>query len=451
VGVFRMLWGKAMVVGSLSVLAVACGAQAASTFSASGGTPCESIYRGLCGGACGDDQDCADPLSCVNGTCGAVCSPNHACADGSACTSRGRCASGAFVSGFVGGDRADGDGQGNGICADTDLTLTKLVPRVVFLLDQSSSMFYHRFPTGLSNGCNPDCRWTTLKDVLIGPASKKGGLMKQLEGQAELAVEMYSATDSDPNDDDNSFLSGATENVCPRFNGKAFGGLSFSTNAFASVDAMLRPASVDDDTPTGPAIRRVVGLDDSGAVVPGGLAALPGTAPKLLVLVTDGEPGLCGDNQTSNLAKQDVVSAVQQTYAKGIRSFVIAIGDMTTAGRAHFKAVANAGTGQDPVSGTASAMTPSTQEQLLTALKDVVLDARTCTFDLNGQVGAGKESLGTVTLNGASVPFDAQNGWRLVSPSRLELVGGACNALKTSENAQLSARFPCGAITPIVR
>jgi hypothetical protein len=450
VGVFRWGW----VVAALPILAAACGSEAVSTFSASGGTPCDSIYLGLCGGTCVTDTDCPDPLSCTNGTCSAVCSPNHACKDGSACTARGRCGSGALISAFadggVGGDETDG-----GICADTDVTLTKLVPKVLFLLDQSSSMYHYRFPTGPSNGCNPDCRWTTLKDVLIGPASNKGGLLKQLEGQAELGVEMYSATDSNPNDDDNSFLSGATDNVCPRFNGKSFDGLSFSTTAFASVDALLRPASVDDDTPTGPAIRKVIGLDDTGAVVPGGLASLPGEAPKVLVLVTDGEPGLCGDNATSAPAKQAVVSAVQATYAKGIRSFVIAIGDMTAAGRAHFNAVANAGRGQDPTTGTATAMTPSTQEQLVTALKNIVLDARTCTFDLNGQVSEGKERLGTVTLNGATIPFDEpgapDEGWRLLTPSRLELVGEACRTLKTSENAQLSARFPCGVVTPIVR
>ena len=67
-------------------------------------------------------------------------------------------------------------------------------------------MRHYRFPTGDSNGCNPDCRWTVLKDVLIGPAANPGGLLKQLEGEAELGLEMYSATDSNQGDGDNSFL-----------------------------------------------------------------------------------------------------------------------------------------------------------------------------------------------------------------------------------------------------
>ena len=60
------------------------------------------------------------------------------------------------------------------------------------------------------------------------------------------------------------------------------------------------------------------------------------------------------------------------------------------------------------------------------------------------------EQLGTVTLNGATVPFDApgapDEGWRLVTPSRIELVGSPCETLKSSPDAQLTARFPCGAI-----
>jgi hypothetical protein len=68
-------------------------------------------------------------------------------------------------------------------------------------------------------------------------------------------------------------------------------------------------------------------------------------------------------------------------------------------------------------------------------------------FDLNGQVTAGTESQGTVTLNGAVVPYG--DGWHLVTPSRMELAGAACATLKSTPNATLSARFPCGAITKI--
>ena len=312
-------------------------------------------------------------------------------------------------------------------------------------------MHRYKFPDGDSNNCTPDCRWTVLKDVLIGPAATPGGLLKQLEGEAEIAVEMYSATDGNPSDGDNSFLTGPTDDVCPRFNGKAFDGLTFQAQAFATVDALLRPASVDDDTPTGPAIRKVVGLAaDGGIGDDAGFAALPSKAPKVVVLVTDGEPAVCGENFPSEPGQTAVVTAVQQTYAHGIKTFVIAIGDAVGAVD-HFNAVANAGQGLDPSTGDAGAILPNTPQQLVDALQKIVLDARTCTFDLNGQVQPGMEKLGTVTLNGAVVPYDdpgaPDEGWRLVNPSRIELVGSACTTVKTTPDAQLSARFPCGAVS----
>lgn len=438
----RMAW----MLGPLAVAAaIHCGStDDGSTFA----SPCDGPYKGECGKACTTDDTCASGLYCgADKKCTADCAPKIACAGGQQCDVHGRCGGPGSIGSLPDGGLEDG-GSSDAVCADIDVQLTKTLPKVLFLLDQSSSMFYFKLPSGDSNGCNPDCRWSVLKDVLIGPANNPGGLLKQLEGQAEMAVQLYSATDPNPNDGDNSLLTGPVDNVCPRFNGKAFKGLTFSTAPFAAVNALLRPATVDDDTPTGPAIRTVVGIGADGGVVGNlGFASTPGTEPKVLVLVTDGEPGLCGENGGSQAGRDAVVSAVQQSFAKDIRTFVIAIGDVTPDVVQHFDEVANAGQGLDPVTGDAGAIRPNTTQALVDALQKVVLDARTCMFDLNGQVTAGTESQGTVTLNGAVVPYG--DGWHLVTPSRLELVGAACTTLKSTPNAQLSARFPCDAITGI--
>ncbi len=51
-----------------------------------------------------------------------------------------------------------------------------------------------------------------------------------------------------------------------------------------------------------------------------------------------------------------------------------------------------------------------------------LVDCDTGTFTLNGQVQAGSSSLGTVTLHGATVPFDApgapDEGWHLKNPTK---------------------------------
>jgi hypothetical protein len=349
-------------------------------------------------------------------------------------------------------------GSGDAVCADTNVALTKVIPKVLFLLDQSSSMFNYQFPSGASNGCQSadGCRWSVLKDVLIGPAGGNGGVIKALEREAELGVSMYSATDSNPADNDNSLLKTPTEPVCPRFNGKAFPGLSFALNNAAAIDALLRPAGVDDDTPTGPAIRTVVGLGADGKVAdPRGFAGIASTAPKVVVLVTDGEPGVCGENGPSDAGRNAVVEAAQDAFKQKVRTFVIAIGDQTAGAQKHFKAVANAGQGNDPATGPSNAILPSSTTQLVDAIRSIVLESRTCTFTLNGQVQAGSERQGTVTLNGATIPYDEagapDEGWRLKDPSTLELVGQACATIKSTPDATLAARFPCGTVAPVPR
>lgn len=430
------------------VAAVHCGGTGTSSVFAGG--PCDTVFKGQCGLPCSTDDQCGTGLHCASGACNALCAPGETCENGVVCSSRGRCSAEgpAFDPDASVGDANVGDGS----CADTAVTLTKVLPKVLFLLDQSSSMFLYSFPNGDSNNCASGCRWTVLKDVLIGPSATPGGLVKQLEAEAELGVELYSATDTDPNDGDNSFLVGGTDAVCPRFNGKAFDGLTLAQNNYAAIDTLLRPASVDDDTPTGPALRKVVGLlDDGGVDGTSGLAALPGTAPKVVVLVTDGEPGMCGDNFSSPQGRSAVVEAAQAAFKQKVKTFVIAIGDTTVQAADHFKAVANAGQGQDPTTGDAGAIQPSTPTELVDALKKIVQDARTCSFVLNGSVPAGQESRGTVILNGQPVNYagaQGADGWRLSSPNTLELVGVACGMLKTAPDASLSASFPCGVVIP---
>jgi hypothetical protein len=438
------------VAGALAALH--CGSNGLESEFVEPGGPCETVYKDQCGKPCTGDLDCANGLYCSAGRCTADCLQGQVCKD-ALCSPRGRCGADDGT-GFDrdGGVEGGGDATTDSICADTDVTLTKVLPKVLLLLDQSSSMFFNKFPTGDSNGCNPDCRWTVLKDVIIGPAAAPGGVVKQLQAEAELGMQMYSATDSNPNDGDNSLLPPPTDNVCPRFNGKTFGGTTFALNNAAAIDALLRPAGVDDDTPTGPAITTVVGLaPDGGIADPKGFAAINTTAPKVIVLVTDGEPGLCGDNYPSDPGRAAVVLAAQQSFKQKIRTFVIAIGDTTPQATAHFQSVANAGQGLDPTTGDAGVIQPSTPQQLVSALQQIVLDARTCTFTLNGQVPAGSENLGTVTLNGGVLKYDAAGaeGWHLKNPTTLELVGNACKTLKSTPNATLTARFPCGVIQPI--
>ena len=409
--------------------------------------PCASgALAPQCGLACTNDATCPEGLICgADGACAAECTAGTICENGFACSPKGRCGLDTPPPGLSDA----GVGKLNPLtCAQMDVTLTKVHPRVLFLLDQSSSMHHFKFPNGLSDACKSGCRWTALKDVLIGPAANPGGLLAQLDDDAAMGVAMYSATDTNPNDGDNSFLVGPADAVCPRFAGKAFSGLSFELGAASKISTALRPATVDDDTPTAAALRTVVGIDGNGAIVDAkGFAALSNDAPKVIVLVTDGEPTMCGESSPSATARADVEAAVAQTYARGIKTFIIAIGDTNAVVEAHYKAIANAGLGKHPVQGDAKAVRPATPGELLTAIRNIVLDARTCAFDLNGRVETGMEGSGSVVLDGK--PLALGTDWKLVSPSRIELVGGACTTLKSTPSTKLSATFPCAVFEPM--
>ncbi len=440
--------------GVLALLAaVHCGSDATNSQFNDVSDPCQNSQKAQCGLSCATDADCPNGVYCgVGNRCTAECAAGETC-KGVSCSPRGRCGADdvpGFGGGGDGGVGGTSDSSTDSVCADTDVALTKLIPKVLFLLDQSSSMQFNKFPTGASKNCDPDCRWSVLKDVLIGATPAAGGIVKKLQGEAELGIQLYSATDSNPNDGDNSLLPPPTDNVCPRFNGKTFGGTSFALNNFTAIDALLRPAGVDDDTPTGPALLTVAGLALDGTVNdPKGFAAVVTTAPKVVVLVTDGEPGVCDSSSPSPEGRAAVVLAAQHAYAKKISTFVIAIGAATPDAQTHFKAVANAGQGKDPATGDASAIEPTTPDALIAALTKIVQDARTCSFALNGRVQAGAEGSGTVTLNGKKLPYGEAEGWRLKDPSTLELVGNACTELKTTPDGTLSARFTCGSVVAL--
>ena len=464
------------ILGGVVAAAIHCGSDNGSTFNNGTNTAaCNTAYAGKCGTACTNDTSCATGLYCNSSkVCTADCAPSVACADGTTCNANGTCGVGTGnCGGFGCSDGGDTDVDGGtilpdgGFCASKDVQLTKTEPYVLFVLDQSYSMFYFKFATTDQNSdptnnpsCTNGCRWTVLKDAIIGPNVTTGGIIKKLAGTAKMAVALYSATDSVSNDDDNSHLptNPTPDLTCPRFNGKSFanafaGGLQFSDDNAAAVDALLRPASVDDDTPTGYALQKLAGLNDAGAPIdPNGFASLDaGASPKVVVLVTDGVAGNCVTSQYSDNAdtvgqqtagQAKTLAVVKDLYKNSIRTFVIDIG--VTALADQFKAIAQAGQGQDS-NGTAAAIAPTNTTALSDALEKIVTDARSCTFALDGTVTAGQESRGTVLVNDVVAPFNT--GWQLTTPSSITLLGDFCNTIKTDPNARLKATFPCGSIT----
>lgn len=420
VGRFRSL----LALGLFSAAAVAlhCGSSGESVF----GAACDEL-EGLCGGACATDSDCPNGVHCgVGGTCTAECSRSVPCATDLKCSPRGRCTSDGTDPIDFGFDR-DGsvtdaggsfDGQGEA-CASIDVTLSKIIPTVVLLVDQSSSM------TELFGDAGT--RWNVLRDAILEP---DGGLVKPLENEVRFGLALY------------SFFGNNNSPQCPTLTQ-----VSFNLGNYASIYNAYADASPIDNTPTGDSIDAVVGRLQDGGLVDGGFWSVDAGGPKFIVLATDGEPDTCEQLNPQN-GQAEAVAAAQGAFGLGIKTFVIAIGPDVSL--THQQEMANAGAGQPVAAGDAGYFTTTNKQQLVAALRSIIFGVRPCKFTLNGSVQPGTESQGVVSLNGTPLVLNDPNGWKLNNPTEIELLGTSCDAIKNG-SPQISVRFPCGTFIGVPR
>ncbi len=375
--------------------------------------PCDSKIQ--CGAACDAGNRCVSGQHCgLDQKCKADCVPGDArCGDGLRCDgATGRCITGTIIDvGGSSGTGGPGAGGDNGTCASTDVNLDNQLPTVLLLVDQSGSMNAN---FGMSD------RWQTLRTALMDPMD---GIVNTLQGQVRFGLSLYSS------------LNGAAP--CP-----ALTTVAPALNNFGAIDtAYPRPTSaILDDTPTGDSIIAAARI----------LAGVTEPGPKVIVVATDGEPDSCAtpDPQTPE-AKELVIKAAQDAFAMGVFTFYISVGNEVS--EEHATEVANVGQGYPRTDRTKRFYLANDQAALADAFKTIVNGVRTCSFQLNGTVKDGSETDGTVTLDGMALQLNDPNGWRLSSPSTIELLGTACDAIKNSDkntSHHISASFTCGAVIP---
>jgi len=287
-------------------------------------------------------------------------------------------------------------------CGDVSVAVTKVIPTVMVLIDQSGSM---------TTDFGGKTRWNAARDALMDPTT---GIIHQLQAEVRFGLALYT------NDGKGS---------CPDLTKVAI-----ALNNYAAIQKVYGAAGPKGDTPTGESIQ---------AILPD-LAAVTEPGPKLIVLATDGEPDTCAvpNPQTG---QPQAIAAAQAAYAQGVWTYVIGVG--SDVGAAHLQNMANAGVGK-PVNDPAPApyFVANNPSQLYTAFQNIINGARSCVYNLNGTVQPGMESQGSVLLDGTPLGFNDSNGWKLNNPSQIELVGASCEAIQTGDHA-LTVTFPCDAVT----
>lgn len=293
-------------------------------------------------------------------------------------------------------DAGPGAESGPAECPDVEVSFTSVVPTVVLLLDQSGSM---NEPFGKTT------RWQAMRTALMDPTR---GVVKALDGKVRFGMALYTSK--------NGFAGG----VCPMLTEVEVG-----LGNHASLAAKLAAAEPVDETPTGESLEKVAAS----------LAALDVPGPKYLLLATDGEPDTCAEPNPQN-GQAVAVAATKAAKAKGIGTFVVSVGSEVS--DKHLADMANAGAGVASGAKFWKATDPSGLEGALATITDGV---RSCTFTLDGKVTDAKR--GAVTLDGAPLALDGADGWRLVSPTQIEIVGAACTKVKTGDH-KVKATFACG-------
>jgi len=296
-------------------------------------------------------------------------------------------------------------------CADITVQLARVEASLLLLIDQSGSM---------TNRFGNTTRWDAVRNALV---HRDTGVVRALEGEIRFGLALYTSHQ------------GNQGGTCPLLRPP----LPAALRGYSAISAALASAMPDGDTPTAESV--------TGAV-----AILRRTAPddtpgvRAIVLATDGEPDTCtqpnpSTNAERNAARAQSVAAVRAAFQGGVRTYVISVG--SDVGEAHLRDLANAGAGTT----TGRFYRANDAAALTAAFREITAGVRSCVFRLNGRVDAAQATAGDVRLDAVPLGYNAPDGWRLAGPNQIELLGTACARARTTSSS-LTARFPCGVVTP---
>jgi hypothetical protein len=348
----------------------------------------------------------------------------------------------------------------NQTCASAVVRTMKTMPTIVFVIDGSGSMCA---PFGQST------RWQGLRSALLDP---KSGLIYRLQNTVRFGATLYDGTintdlalggiDSVIQNPPCALLSGVLGGkdvgMCPQL----LEAMPPALNNAQMIDMAYPQVELGGSTPTDRAMNHVMDALIAGRHQQG--PDQQAESPVYVILATDGAPndicvnGMGGDG---SVQRQGVVAAVDRGAAAGITTWVISLADGDPVLQTHLDEVAKHGEPKNPGARTFS---PTSPDELIATLAQLLGGAVGCHVALQGTVTVGQECSGTVEQDGVALPCcqqssqsgvqcagattPAADGWRLSDPHSIELLGAACAKFLLSSDAVLDARFPCAVFRP---
>lgn len=149
-----------------------------------------------------------------------------------------------------------------------------------------------------------------------------------------------------------------------------------------------------------------------------------------------GPPAFLTGEQVREITRALMVEATQAMVDDGARFYVFGTyplpGEVST--QELLADIGNTGHGPFPASDAPA---------LVATLRTIIAEVISCDVTLNGRVTVGEECRGYVEVDGARLPCNSDDGWRLTSPNTVTLTGQACLDFKANPTATLTADFPC--------
>jgi hypothetical protein len=345
-------------------------------------------------------------------------------------------------------------------CQHVEVNFVPKIPTVFVLVDRSNSMFTPDNKTQVVS-------WDPLKAGVLS-------VVKQLEGQVRFGF---------------GAVTGQQGGMCPIFTS-----IAPALNNATAITSLYQPLGkvegAEGQTPVIMALPLLKSLVDQ-----------PGNdGDKYVLFVTDGEPDFC-DNGDAKCAVDAVVAGIQTLASQGIHTIVFGLKtSISDISGETLQAFANAGASlpaPTPFGATtkeqdvcyackgvppwvaqwpqgmltdANCMTvgaqtlgkygvaqtnatvyhpdPADQSALTAQIASVVSGIKSCTFDLGGDISVDLNQLAqaSVSIEGQKLPLAQDNGWRMNSPTQVELVGSACTTWNDPKNAHIDFNFPCDII-----
>jgi hypothetical protein len=325
-------------------------------------------------------------------------------------------------------------GVGDNSCASIRVQANRVIPTVQLVIDGSGSM---------EDDFGNTTRWGAVRDALLSET----GVVQRLESVVEFGMSIYQT---------------GGMNSCPILTGPAP-----TIGNFAAIEAawLEEPGGA---TPTAEAMEAVVASMSGTVAGPDEVYA-----PQIIILATDGAPNGCAGGldwalwatctfinpmdpacaglnmMLENDGYVRTLQAAKDAQAKGIDVYVL---DLSEGGlnQAELQKVANVGVGlEEAATPPAPLYVPSDPAALAAALETIIGGAASCSVALEGEIKDTTTACGPaskVTLDGEPLVCGDPNGWRIVDPTHIELVGDACTRWLGSTDSGLDARFPCNLV-----